>query len=203
MRRPLTMHDRCLAYARSPFGQKYPDSVPYVSPTGRWTYGHWVIGALFKNATRYYGSYPRTYLERVRALFPDVTDRHVLHVFSGALPKGRYTRLDIKPELAPELCGSIYDVAKLTPRRDFRLVMADPIYTKADAKVYGTPSVDKGRSLRAIASILAPGAHVAWLDTMVPVYSNKQWLNWGDIDVRRSTNNRRRGELLFERRAAS
>lgn len=209
----MTMHDRCVAYARSPIGQRYPDSCPYVSPTGRWVYGHWVIGNLFKNKTRYYGAYPPTYVERVRAMFPDVRDRDLLHVFSGELPKGKYTRLDIKPALKPELCGSVYDIAELTRRRDFKLVMADPIYTAADAEHYGTPPVDKARTMRALARVLEPGAHVVWLDSNVPIYRSDQWLNWGDvdlsewctwgdIDVRRSTNQRRRGVLFFERKAA-
>lgn len=198
----MTLHDRCIAYARSPLGQRYPDSIPYVSPSGRWVYGHWTIGALFKNATRYYGAYPPTFIDRVRAMFPDVRDRQLLHVFAGELPAGKYTRLDIKPELKPEICGSVYDIATLTPRRDFRLAMADPIYSAADAKVYGTKPVDKGRTMRALAGVMPCGSHVVWLDSSVPQYRADQWLNWGDIDLRRSTNHRRRGVLFFERRAA-
>jgi hypothetical protein len=202
---PLTMHAMCTAYGRSEFARKWPDSQPYVSPTGRWLYGHWAIGNLFTNGTRYPGAYPRTYVERVRALFPGVRDGHVLHLFAGSVPKGAWLRLDLKPELGTELVGSVYDLPALLVRckRRIRLVMADPPYTKADAlHRYGTPPVDKARAMRAIAAAVQPGTHVVWLDSSTPQYRADQWTCYGDIDLKRSTNNIKRSVTFFERRAA-
>lgn len=197
----MTLHERCLAYAKA-FPQ-WPDSWPRVTPSGRYVYAHWVIGALFKNETRYYGAYPRTYPERVRALFPDVRDRELLHVFAGAVQKGTYRRLDVKPELRTELVGSVYDLPALlgaSPRP--RLVLADPPYTKRDAAKYGTPPLDKARAMRSIAAAVDPGAQLVWLDTCVPIYRADQWINWGSITVVRSTNQAVREASFFERRAA-
>lgn len=197
----MTLHDRCLAYARA-FPQ-WPDSWPRVTPTGRYVYAHWYIGAQFANTTRYYGAYPRTFVDRVRALFPDVRDRDLLHVFAGALPKGRYRRLDVKAELRPELVGNVYDLPQLLAgARPPRLVMADPPYTATDAAKYGTAPLNKARAMRAIAAAVPGGTHLVWLDAMVPMYRRDQWINWGAITVVRSTNQIIREATFFERRAA-
>src|ERR1043165_9417168 len=98
-------------------------------------YGIWVLGNDYRNKTRYYGAYPPGYLARVMALFPTgpqtLRDRglestSVRPAFSGSLPAGQYVRLDIRPELEPEIVGSVYDARKLLlGRRPFRLVVAD------------------------------------------------------------------------------
>ncbi len=205
----VTLHDRCIAYTRA-FPQ-WPDSWPYVSPTGRWVYGHWYIGSLFRNETRYYGAYPRTYAARVRALFPEVrSDAHVLHLFSGSLPKGRYTRLDNRPEpmpgIRPELVGNVYDLTALLAARrvqtPIKLIMADPPYSAEDSAKYEQRPLDRARAMRSIAAAVEPGTQLAWLDTQVPMYRADQWQCWGDIDVFRSTNQRRRSVTLFERKAS-
>ncbi len=202
----MTLHDRCVAYRLSEYGQKWPDSCPYVSPSGRWVYGHWTIGGLFKNATRYPGAYPRTYVERVRSMFPEIRDRHVLHLYAGSLPKAKYTRLDLKPETGAEIIGNIVDLPALLaahPRRGpFRLVMADPPYAGQARKRYDTAPVESWRVFQAMAAAFQPGTHVVWLDTAVPLYQKEQWLRWGDIAIERSTGHARRGAAFFERRAA-
>lgn len=211
MRRALTLHDRVVAYGRSACGQRWPDSVPYVSPTGRWLYGHWTIGALFSNLTRYPGAYPRTYLERVRALFPEIPGRATLHAFAGAVPKGPWTRLDIKPKpwpgVRPELVGHVYDLPALIAARrrgPFRLIFVDPPYTKTDAiERYGTAPIDKARVMRTFAAVLAPGGFVVWLDLGVPMFRRDQWHWFGDISLYRSTNQFKRTVSIFERRAAA
>jgi hypothetical protein len=86
---------------------------PTWSPTGRWVYGTWNPGANFQNRTRYPGAYPRTFVERVLAMFPDVRPRQLLHVFAGSLPPGKYARLDVKADLAPEIVGDVYALPAL------------------------------------------------------------------------------------------
>ena len=99
--RLVTLHERCIAYARSVYGQKWPDSIPYVTPSGRFIYGHWSTGDNFRNATSLPGCYPRTMLERLLVLFPEVRPNRILHAFSGSVPNGRHTRLDVREEPHP------------------------------------------------------------------------------------------------------
>lgn len=197
-RRPLTLQARARSYLRA-FPQ-CPDAM-WVAGDGRWLYGIWQSGGMWGNATRYYGAFPRTFLARVGALFPEIQPAHTLHAFSGSLPKGPYTRLDSNPACRPELVGSVYDVARLTRRR-FQLVVADPPYTAEDAARYGTAAVDRGRATTALAAVTAPGGHLVWLDTTWPMHRKALWHYYGAIEFRRSTNHRIRSVSLFERRAA-
>ena len=160
----------------------------------RWLYGHFSIGNEYSNTSSYYGAFPRSFPERIAALFPDVADANTLHVFSGSLPLGNYTRLDINPALHTELVGNVYDLPSLTARR-FRLVIADPPYSAEDAKQYGTSGLDRGRAMRAIAEVTEPGGHVVWLDTAWPMHRKDQWEYYGAIA-------RVRQISLFQRRAA-
>lgn len=169
-------------------------------------YGTWLIGNDYRNKSAYYGAYPPSYLERVRALFPDVPaiDEQrgrltTLHAFSGSLPEGPYVRCD---SLQPaEIQGSVY---QLDRARDgcYRLVIADPPYSEADARKYGTPMVNRGRALRSIARVTEPRGHVVWLDTVWPMFSKTQWRTVGRIALVRSTNHRVRLISIFERSAA-
>jgi hypothetical protein len=112
----MTLRERLDAFKAT--YAKWPASWPWlVQEQGHDVlYGVWVIGNDYRNRTRYYGAYPAGYLERVMALFPDVAqdvqdDRnhsHLLHVFSGSLPKGRYERCDLVQEA--ELRCSVYDL---------------------------------------------------------------------------------------------
>jgi hypothetical protein len=167
----------------------------------RWLYGHFAIGNDYTNASRYYGAYPHGYLERITALFPDIPSEEILHAFSGSLPKGAYTRLDINPACNPDLVGSVYDVQFLTAS-GFELVIADPPYTAADAEQYGTASVDRGKAMQGLAAVVPAGGHVAWLDTTWPMHRKSQWLYYGAIALVRSTNHRVRQVSLFERKAS-
>lgn len=190
-----------LAERVTAFQQAYPDcpdAWPYVSPSGRWLYGTWEIGADYRNKSSFYGTFPPRFLERLMTLFPDAGG-HVLHVFSGALPPGPYVRLDLEASRGADVTGNVYDVATLFPAQSFRLIVADPPYTPADAKLYGTPMVHKRRAIAALAAVARPGAHLAWFDTCWPMHNKKQWRTMGRILVQRSTNHRVRVLTLFER----
>lgn len=195
MGRP-SLADRAESY-RQRFPQ-CPNAVWVAGDKGQWLYGVWQMGQYWKNATRYYGAYPHSFLERTHALFPEIEQCDVLHAFSGSLPKGDYTRLDINPSCEPDIVGSVYDLAALTDRT-FRLVIADPSYSAADAKRYDTPSINRGKATTAIASVVPAGGHLVWLDTAWPMYRKALWHYYGAIEIRRSTNQRLRGVSLFER----
>lgn len=198
----MTIYDRANAFIDA--FPKNPASHPWlVREQGRDVlYAVWVIGNDYRNKSRYYGSYPPGFLQRVMALYPEVGDS-VLHVFSGSLPAGHYTRLDIDPGVEPDVVGSVYDADELL-QRTFRLIVADPPYSLADAQKYASKrAVNRGKATRALARVAAPGGHLAWLDTCWPIHSKKEWLTVGRILVQRSTNHRTRVLTLFERANAA
>lgn len=193
----MTLRDRCDAYVRA--YAKWPASWPrVVQEQGRDVMlATWVIGNDYRNRSTFYGAYPRGYLERVMALFPDATNgAEILHVFSGSLPKGNYVRCDVLQDA--ELQCSVYSLPTATAA-SFRLILADPPYTKSDAEKYGTPSVNRGRAMRALAEVAQDGAHLVWLDTVWPMHSKSQWVTVGRILIQRSTNHRVRVATIFER----
>lgn len=222
----MTLQDRVEAFkARFP---DVPDAWPYVSPSGRWLYGTWEIGndyaaRICKCVERgtpanclqcpgcglplnsLYGAFPPRFLDRLMGLFPEVGDQ-VLHTFSGALPPGAYSRLDLHDRCAvPDLRfhqGNVYDARAIFTSRRFQLIVADPPYTATDATRYDTPMVNRRRAIAALAEVAAPGAHLAWLDTTWPMHDKRQWLTVGRLLIQRSTNHRVRVLSIFERVAA-
>ena len=193
----LTVHDRAAAYNAA-----YPNYPPLVTTTdSRWLYGVWEIGNNYRNKTSYYGAFPPRFLDRLMALFPDITRREqCLHVFSGSLPASvRYFRLD-SHQPAEYRC-TVADYSQSGDVNLWDLQVADPPYTVADAARYGTPMVDRRKTLRALASVASNAGNLAWLDTVKPMYRKADWRLWGEIAVVRSTNHRVRMLFLFERTA--
>jgi hypothetical protein len=198
----MTLQERAAAFARA--YADCPAAWPWLAEEdGRVVlYAVWVVGNDYRNKTAFYGAYPPRFLDRLMALFPDVTADDVLHVFSGSLPPGEYTRVDINPMLKPDVVGSVYDVAKLFPERRFRLQIADPPYSDDDAENYGTIMVDRYTVTQALATVAPVGGFLAWLDCVWPMHTKTQWVTVGRIYLQRSTNHRVRLLTLFERVAA-
>jgi hypothetical protein len=197
----MTLAERAAAFAL--VYPKWPASWPrVVTERDRHVlYAIWLMGNDYRNKTRYYGAYPPGFLERVGALFSDVPAADTLHAFSGSLPAGGYTRLDVNPALEPDAVGSVYEAAAVLGGRRFELVVADPPYSAADAVRYATPMIDRRRAVAALADVVRPGGHMVWLDTVWPMHSKKQWLTVGRIALVRSTNHRARLVSIFERTA--
>lgn len=191
----MTLTERRDAYARSPEGIKYPDSVPRVN--GRWLEAHWIMGNDYRASAPLYGAYPPRYLTRVLALFPDA--RRILHAFAGCVAPGPWLRVDISHARrpAPDL---VADVTAL-PLADgiFDLVLADPPYSREDAARYGTSMVNRPKALRELARVTRPGGTLVWLDTQVPMFAKRDWHWWGAVTIIRSTNHRVREATFFER----
>lgn len=220
---PLSLAARCQSYLRT-FPQ-CADAV-WVAGNGRWLYGVWQIGNDYRNHTRYYGAFPRGFLPRVLALYPDVSkvdgnpecprfdpgclsrdgechdacevpDWPVLHAFSGSLPPGEYVRCD---QQAPaEYRCAVEQFPRVYKGPKFQLVIADPPYTATDAEQYGTGPVNRGAAMRALAKVTRPGGHLVWLDTAWPMHRKTEWRFYGAIQLIRSTNHRVRLVSLFER----
>lgn len=171
----------------------FPRSL-FLAEDGR-VVGTWIMGNDYRVKSAYYGGYPAGYLRRVRALFPD--KRRVLHLFSGkvdleALPGDT---VDINPRLNPTF---IDDAQTLTavPLDEYDLVMADPPYSIEDANRYRTTMVKRNRVMRAL-SRLRPGAHVVWLDQVLPMYRKDVFAQEAVIGMWKSTNHRFRGITIF------
>src|ERR1700760_1385764 len=92
----LTWHDRIDNYARE---TRFPIYMA-VGPKDR-VFGIWNMGNDYRVRSGYYGGYPATYLNRVKALFPD--KKRVLHLFSGKvdLETCPGDTVDINAELNP------------------------------------------------------------------------------------------------------
>jgi hypothetical protein len=162
-------------------------------------YAVWVLGADYKTRSTLYGAFPHRFLPYLLALFPDVRLSDILHACAGSVKPGPWTRLDVHPDHQPDVLGSIYDAPTLLNGRQFPLVIVDPPYSSADAAKYGTPVVDPAKALRALAAVVPPGGHCAWLDQQWPMHNKRQWVTVGRCYLQRSTKHRTRVCSLFER----
>ena len=174
----------------------FPRSL-FVSEDGRLV-GTWIMGNNYTVRSAYYGGYPAGYLRRVKALFPDKT--RVLHLFSGrvdlaALPGDT---VDINPALAPTFVDDAQTLTQV-PLERYDLVLADPPYSIEDAERYQTTMIKRNVVMRALQR-LPSGAHVAWLDQVLPMYRKDAFAIDGVIGMVKSTNHRFRVVTLFRRR---
>lgn len=163
-------------------------------------YATWLLGANYRARSAFYGAYPPGFLDRVGALFPDVSPRDTLHAFSGSLPRGGYVRCDLVQPA--EIRGAVEDLprrCRQLGRPPFALVYADPPYSDADAVRYGTPMPDRRKAIAALAEVTRRGGYLAWLDCVWPMHAKRDWLTVGRITVIRSTNHRVRLLSLFEK----
>jgi hypothetical protein len=127
---------------------KLPQSL-FIGGTGQ-VLGTWVLGSSFGTD----GDYPSGYVRRVRSLFPD--KQHVLHVYSDG-------RKDLAGDYAKHLPSLLNK-----PLENYDLVLCDPPYTKENSDRHGRPKTQRTKLLRAFGERLREGAHVVWLDQVMP-----------------------------------
>ena len=193
----LTLQQRCDSYAET-----FPDWPPPRVENGRIS-GIWMLGNNYRSRSDLYGAYPPGYLNRVRALFPDLIGKMVMHLFSGSLPPGPYTRVDLVRDADIQA-----DAQHLPEEWDnlFDLIIADPPYSREDAKRYECPMPNRRLVLQECARVIRPGGFVVWLDTVWPMCKcgqdnpNADWNLAGHIGVIRSMMHRVRVVTLLERR---
>jgi hypothetical protein len=174
----------------------FPGSL-FIAGDGR-VVGTWIMGNDYRVTSAYYGGYPAGYLRRIAALFPDKTA--ALHVFSGrvdlaALP-GR--TVDINSALEPDYVDDAQSLATV-PVEQFDLVLADPPYSVEDADHYQTSMVRRNRVMAALGARLSAGAHVVWLDQVLPMFRKDQFAIEAVIGMVKSTNHRFRVITIFRR----
>jgi len=184
--------DRIDSYVRE---TGFPRSL-FVGEDGR-VVGTWIMGNDYRVKSAYYGGYPAGYLRRVRALFPD--KRRVLHLFSGRVDLAAFPgdTVDINPRLRPTFLDDAQTLERV-PLGAYDLVLADPPYSVEDAERYQTTMVKRTTVMRALRR-LSPGAHVVWLDQVLPMYRKDAFAVDAVIGMVKSTNHRFRVITVFRR----
>lgn len=184
--------DRIANYVRE---TGFPKSI-FIAEDGR-VVGVWIMGNDYRVKSEYYGGYPAGYLRRIKALFPD--KRRALHLFSGkvelaALPGDT---VDINPKLNPTYVDDAQTLTKV-PLENYDLVLADPPYSIEDAERYQITMIKRNVVMRALQR-LSPGAHVVWLDQVLPMYRKDLFELEAVVGMWKSTNHRFRGITIFRR----
>lgn len=191
----MHLHDRIENYVRE---TRFPRSL-FVSEDGR-IVGTWIMGNDYRVKSAYYGGYPAGYLRRIRALFPE--KRNVLHLFSGKVDVATFPgdTVDINPANNPTYVDDAQTL-QIVPLERYDLILADPPYSVEDAERYQTTMVKRNRVMRALQRA-APGAHVVWLDQVLPMYRKDAFAIDGVIGMVKSTNHRFRVVTVFRRLSA-
>lgn len=176
----------------------YPRSL-FLSEDGRLV-GTWIMGQNYTVKSSYYGGYPHGYLKRVRALFPD--KQKALHLFSGKVDTEFFPgdTVDVNPDLSPTFVDDAQTLANV-PLGNYDIVLADPPYSIEDCEHYGTSMVKRNSVMKALQG-LSVGAHVVWLDQVLPMYRKDTFKIVGVIGMVKSTNHRFRVITIFERISA-
>lgn len=190
----LTLRDRVKLYADA-FPQ-YPDSHLHMGQDDKRFYGMWFGGQNYKGSG-YYGAYPAGYLKRVTSMFTDCEP--VLHLFSGSLPPGDYTRFDLNTDLNPDVVGDAHALEVYFDPEQFGIIYADPPYSNEDADKYGTPHVNRNKVVASCQKVLKPGGFLVWLDQILPIFRKDQMQMVGSIGFVRSTNHRFRVVTIFQK----
>jgi hypothetical protein len=192
----MLWQDRIENYARE---TGFPKSL-FVGPDGR-VVGTWIMGNDYRVKSTYYGGYPAGYLRRVKALFPD--KKRPLHLFSGKVDLSVFPgdTVDINATLKPTYVDDAQTLERV-PLDRYDLVLADPPYSVEDADHYQTTMVKRNVVMRALQR-LPLGAHVVWLDQVLPMYRKDAFAQEAAIGMWKSTNHRFRGITIFCRRDAA
>ena len=174
----------------------FPHSL-FVAGDGR-VVGTWIMGNDYRVKSGYYGGYPAGYLRRIKALFPDKV--RVLHLFSGKVDLAVMPgdTVDCNAEMAPTYVADAHDLTGV-PLAGYDLILADPPYSVEDAERYQTTMVQRNVVMRSLAAGMAPGAHVVWLDQVLPMYRKDEWAVEAVIGMVKSTNHRFRVTTIFRR----
>lgn len=184
-----TLQERASFYAT-----KFPKWPPLRVDT-RWLDGMWIMGNNYQTSG-YYGAYPHTYLDRITSLFPDA--ERVLHLFSGSMPAGNYTRFDFKDA---DVNGDAEILTTYFPPNKFDLIYADPPYSVEDCEHYGCAMVNRNAVLAECSKVIEPGGYLVWLDQVLPMFRKIEFEMCGVIGMVKSTNHRFRVVTIFRRLA--
>lgn len=190
----MTLQERIDSYHRI---TKFPQSL-FMGGDGR-IVGVMILGNNYQVKSKFYGGYPHGYLPRMKALFPD--KQNVLHLFSGHVDNKAFlgTTVDMNPDYKPDYVDDAQTLEKVPDMDKFDLVMADPPYSVEDCEHYQTSMVKRNLVMRALGHKLSKGAHVCWLDQVLPMWKKSEFKLVGVIGMVKSTNHRFRVISIFEK----
>lgn len=190
----MTLQDRIENYKRA---IEFPCPL-FVAEDGR-IVGTWVMGNDYRVKSTFHGGYPPTYLRRIKALFPD--KKNALHLFSGRVDTVVFpgVTVDNNAETGPDIVDDAHRLENV-PVEDFDLVLADPPYSVEDCDHYQCTMVRRNVVMRVLGSRLPAGAHVVWLDQVLPIYRKVDFHVEGYIGMVKSTNHRFRVVTIFRKK---
>jgi hypothetical protein len=176
---------------------RYPRSL-FLGEDGR-VVGTWIMGNNYKVKSNYYGGYPAGYLKRIKALFPD--KENVLHLFSGKVDTKIMPGItvDINEDNNPDYVDDAQSLESV-PVEDFDLVCADPPYSVEDSDHYQKTMVKRNKVMKVLGSRLKKGAHIVWLDQVLPMYRKIDFSIEAVIGMVKSTNHRFRVVVIFRKK---
>jgi 16S rRNA G966 N2-methylase RsmD len=201
----LTTQDR-IEFYNITLGKKYPDSKLFIGEKGNFVKGIWMIGNCYKNASKLYGAYPYSYLERITKLFPDCNQ--ILHLFSGSLTEVNNPHVpenavffDINPKYKTSgaIIGDAHKLSNYFLPNTFDIIFVDPPYSNEDSVKYGTPMVNRNTVLKECIKVLKPNGFIVWLDQVYPMYRKDTLKLIGTIGLIRSTNHRFRCVIIYQK----
>ena len=105
--------------------------------------------------------------------------------------------VDINPENSADYVDDAQTL-EAVPLEQFDLVLADPPYSVEDAEHYQTTMIKRNKVMRALQR-LPSGAHVVWLDQVLPMYRKDEFALEGVIGMVKSTNHRFRVVTIFRK----
>lgn len=154
--------------------------------------GIWVMGNNYSTSSNLYGSYPHGYLQRINALFPDITNENTLHLFGGSLDKNKYNVVEINDG------NDVNDLSFLGDLK-FQLIIADPPYSIEDCDRYGCCMINRNKVLKEASKYLVKGGFIVWLDQVLPMYKKVDIKPVAYIGMVKSTNHRFRVITIFQK----
>lgn len=172
----------------------FPRSL-FIGEDGR-VVGTWIMGQDYRVKTGYYGGYPAGYLKRIAALFPD--KHRVLHLFSGMVDQSIISgdTVDINADRGATYADDAQTLGGV-PVDQYDLVCADPPYSVEDCDHYQTSMIKRNKVMAALGKRLQSGAHVVWLDQVLPMYRKDQFRMEAVVGMVKSTNHRFRVVTIF------
>ena len=109
--------------------------------------------------------------------------------------------VDINSDFSPTYVDDAQTLRRV-PLEQYDLVLADPPYSVEDAERYQTTMVKRNLVMRALQR-LPVGAHIVWLDQVLPMYRKDAFDQEAVIGMVKSTNHRFRVTTVFRRRNAA